>query len=269
MTKIKIFFGNNKFNIISWLVTLIVAAGLVFGALSWKQSTSTMQALVPQPTTAPNAAQPKVPMPALGDPETVFQSIARNIQLKTNIPADRPRYDPVYYRVERGDALFSIAKKYNIKPETILYSNKDTLDDNPHNLSPGMELVIPPVDGLYYKWQSKDTVDQVAKEFKTNADDILYFPGNKLDVTDPKINAGTLVMIPGGRRELIDWASFIPTISGGKTGAGTGTSNIGSQACNGGPIGSGFIWPTSGPTLVSISLRPKAHPSWRLRQVWL
>ncbi len=58
-------------------------------------------------------------------------------------------------------------------------------------------------------------------------------------------------MIPGGRRELIDWASFIPTISRGKTGAGTGTSNIGSQSCNGGPIGSGFIWPTNGPHTIS------------------
>src|SRR5258708_5054167 len=243
MNNIKTFFGNNKFNIISWLVTLIVAAGLVFGALSWKQSTSTVQALAPQPTTAPDAAQPKVPMPALGDPETIFQSIARNIQLKTNIPADRPRYDPVYYRVERGDALFSIAKQFNLKPETILYSNKDTLNDDPHSLSPGMQLVIPPVDGLYYRWQTKDTVDQVAKEFKTNADDILYFPGNKLDVTDPKIASGTLVMIPGGRRELIDWASFIPTISRGKTGAGTGTSDIGSQACNDGAFGSGLTSP--------------------------
>jgi len=259
MSKFKVFFSNNKFNIISWLVTLIVAVGLVFGALAWKQSTSTVQALAPQPTTAPDAAQPNIPMPALSAPETVFQAIARNIQLKTNIPVDRPRYDPVYYRVERGDALFSIAKEFNLKPETILYSNKDTLNDDPHSLSPGMQLVIPPIDGLYYTWKSKDTVDLVAKEFKTNADDILYFPGNKLDVTDPKIPSGTLVMIPGGKRELIDWASFIPTVSRGKTGAGTGTSNIGTQSCNGGPVGSGFIWPTNGPHTLSGNDYGPAH----------
>ena len=29
------FFGKNKFNLISWLVTLIVAAGLIGGALAW------------------------------------------------------------------------------------------------------------------------------------------------------------------------------------------------------------------------------------------
>ena len=245
------FIIKNKFNLISWLVTILLVVGITLGALSWKQSTATVQALAPQPTTAPDQGQPNVAMPTLGAPETIFQSIARNIQLKTNIPADRPRYDPVYYRVERGDALFSIAKQFNIKPETILYSNKDTLDDNPHNLSPGMQLVIPPVDGLYYKWQSKDTVDKVAKEFKTKSDDILFFPGNKLDITDPKIDAGTLVMIPGGKRQLIDWASFIPTVSRGRTGAGTGTSNIGTKSCNGGPVGSGFIWPTTGPHTVS------------------
>jgi len=251
MTKFKVFFSNNKFNIISWLVTIAIVAGMAFGAFAWKQSTTTVQALAPQPTSAPDAEQPNVPMPALSGPAATFQAIARSIQLKTNIPADRPRYDPMYYRVVRGDALFSIAKQFNIKPETVLYSNKDTLNDDPHSLSPGMQLIIPPVDGLYYTWKSTDTVDGVAKEFKTTPDDILYFPGNKLDVTDPKIDSGTLVMIPGGHRELIDWASFIPTVSRGKTGAGTGTSNIGTQSCNGGPVGSGFIWPTNGPHTVS------------------
>src|SRR5262249_16671388 len=138
--------------------------------------------------------------------------IERALELKTNIP-DRPRFKPVTYRVTRGDSMFAIAKQFDIKPESVLFSNKDVLKDNPENLSPGMELIIPPVDGLLYQWKSSDTIQSVADEFKANADDILSFPGNNLDLTDPKINPGTTVMIPGGKRELVDWTQFIPTIT--------------------------------------------------------
>jgi murein DD-endopeptidase MepM/ murein hydrolase activator NlpD len=89
----------------------------------------------------------------------------------------------------------------------------------------------------------------VADEFKAKADDILSWPGNNLDLTDPKIDPGMVVMIPGGKRELVDWTQFIPTITRGTT--GTGTSNIGTHGCAGGPVGSGFLWPTNGPHTIS------------------
>ena len=41
------------------------------------------------------------------------------------------------YVVEAGDSVFSIAKQYDIKPETILWANEDLLQDNPNDLSIG------------------------------------------------------------------------------------------------------------------------------------
>ena len=54
-----------------------------------------------------------------------------------------------------------------------------------------MKLTIPPVDGLIYKWQDGDTIQKIADEFNAKADDILNFPGNNIDLTNPEIKPGT------------------------------------------------------------------------------
>jgi len=162
--------------------------------------------------------------------------------LKTSI-SQQQNFDITSYQVVMGDSLFAIAKQFNIKPETILYSNKSSLNDNPENLKPGMDLTIPPIDGVLYTWQQGDTLQKIADEFKAKTDDILNWPGNNIDLTNPQIKPGTVVMVPGGQRQLIDWTQFIPTISRGVTGAGTGTSNIGTHQCGGGPAGPVSVWP--------------------------
>ncbi|MEP7136518.1 MAG: peptidoglycan DD-metalloendopeptidase family protein [Chloroflexota bacterium] len=243
MTKFKTLIGKNSFNIVSWFVTLALVAGLVFGALSWKQSTSTVQALAPQPTAAPNQKQPEVPMPALGASEA-FLSIGRSIQLKTNIPADKPRYSIEEYRVTRGDSIFAISESFKLKPETVLWANYNVLQDSPDSLRPGQVLEIPPTDGIYYQWKNNDTLESVAKEFKISVDDILNYPGNDIDLANPKIDSGSWVMIPGGKREFVQW--LIPTVA---TGA-SGTSSTSQSACPGGAVGGGgFMWPADAHSL--------------------
>ena len=190
------------------------------------------------------AGRPQVGEPVVGSEGSGVSSILRELQLKTNIP-ERPRYKSVIYRVSRGDAMLAIADDFKIKSETILYVNKQ-LDDNPHSLKPGMELLIPPVDGLYYEWKDGDTFETVAEKFDTTADEIINFPGNNVDLTDPKIEPGTLVMIPGGSRELRNWAADLQTMG---RGAGTGTSEVGGNACGGGPVTSGLGWPADDHTL--------------------
>jgi len=243
MSKLKIFFSNNKFNIISWLVTFTIVAGLVLGAFAWKQSPTTVQALVPEPTTAPDKKQPNVPMPALGKSEA-SPSITREILLKTNIPADKPRYNIEQYRVVRGDSVFAISEEFKLKPETVLWANYDVLQDDPHSLAPGMVLKIPPTDGIYYQWKENDTLDSVATEFKASVDDIVNYPGNDIDLSDPKINSGSWVMVPGGKREFVQW--LVPTVAKGAS----GTSGTSQSACPGGAVGSGaFVWPADAHSL--------------------
>ncbi len=157
------------------------------------------------------------------------------------IAPTRPRSEPVNYVVSTGDAVFSIAQKFNISPETLLWSNYDVLKDDPHSISPDQELIIPPTNGILYEWQEGDTLEVVASNFEADIDDILNWSGNKLDVTNPVINIGDLVMIPGGQREFQQWV--VPTYAVGKS--GTNATLPGGCTVDGpGLWGSGFfIWP--------------------------
>jgi Membrane proteins related to metalloendopeptidases len=231
------FYNNHRFTIISWTATFILVAGLVTGALLWKKSISLPQALVPIPTASSNKNTLQVSMPALDGPK-VFESIGREIQIKTNVPADKPRYDVEEYRVVHGDSIFAIAESFKLKPETILWANYDVLQDDPHSLKPGQVLKIPPTDGIYYQWKENDTLDSVASEFKASIDDILNYPGNSIDLTNPKVDSGSWVMVPGGQREFVQW--LVPTVAKGAS----GTSSTSQSACSGGAVGSGgFVWP--------------------------
>lgn len=236
MSKLSSLFKQNRFAVISWAVTLALVAGMIGGALKWRQASS-VQALAPLPTAAPDENPPKVEMPALGGPEA-FASISRGIQIKTNVPTDKPRYEVVEYRVKRGDSVFAISEEYKLKPETVLWANYDVLQDDPHSLAPGMVLRIPPTDGIYYQWKENDTIEGIATEYKTTVDEIINFPGNDIDLTDPKIESGSWVMLPGGEREFVQW--LVPTVAKGAS----GTSSTSQGACGGGAVGSGgFVWP--------------------------
>jgi len=232
----------DRFAIISWVVTILVVAAIIGSTILYKNSHTTTYTSMAQPTSSAgepsDTTQPQVGAPVASMDGSGVSSISRKLQLITNIP-ERPRYETVLYRVSRGDAMLSIAEDYKLKSETLLYVNTQ-LEDNPHNLKPGMELTIPPVDGLFYTWKDGDTFESVAEKFGTNPDEIINFPGNKVDLTDPKIAAGTTVMVPGGSRELRNWEQDLATNG---RGASTGTGEIGGNACGGGPVASGFGWP--------------------------
>ncbi|MBG7609675.1 MAG: LysM peptidoglycan-binding domain-containing M23 family metallopeptidase [Anaerolineae bacterium] len=174
--------------------------------------------------------------------------VQRQADVYTIIPS-RPRYDVVNYTVELGDSVFGIAFNFGVEPETVLWSNYDQLKDNPHTLSSGMDLKIPPTDGIYYQWGADDSLESVANKFEVDPAVIIAWNGNRLDLTNPKIEPESWVMIPGGRREFQQW--IIPVAARGSAGVSTGV--YGAGACPGGYtglFGSGaFIWPTNNHTL--------------------
>lgn len=162
----------------------------------------------------------------------------------THIP-HRSRTEVLRYTVQEGDAIFGIARKFGLQPETILWGNYEVLNDDPHLLRPGQELNILPVDGTYYKWHDGDNIDEVAYYFGVESLDIIEWIGNGLDPVDPAISPGTWLVVPGGRREFRQW--LVPTIARGQAGVG---SAFGPGGCtgdySGGAIGTGgFIWPSA------------------------
>lgn len=245
---------TDRFTLISWAVTAVLVVGLLGGTLYYKSTLPPTVLTVPAATEEATTGETSpAPQAGSGGEGTGFlPTIFRKLQVKTNIP-ERPRYDPETYRVVRGDSMYRIAELFKIKSETILYVNSQ-LDDNPHSLRPGMELQIPPEDGLYYEWKDGDTFETIAKKFFAEPDDIIDFPGNQIDLTDPKVEPGTTVFIPGGSRELRNWAADLQTAARGVN-TGTGGANA-SNVCGGGPVGTGFGWPADDHTLSGNAYGP-------------
>ena len=251
--------ADHILSISAWLVALcLVALALI---LAWRaynglllmpevlRSPSNRPALPGVNTGSPLRLGASINLPemAMSDPDTPT-SIVRNSSLQTIIPS-RPRQVISTYAVDEGDSVFEIARKFNLTPETVLWGNYAVLNDNPHLISIGMELNISPVDGVLYEFQDGDTIEAVAARFEVEAQDILNWPSNEIDLLDPQVEPGRLIVVPGGKREFRQW--LIPTISRGS--AGVSKSVYGDGACEGsydGAYGTGtFIWPAGNHTL--------------------
>ncbi|HZY43531.1 MAG TPA: LysM peptidoglycan-binding domain-containing M23 family metallopeptidase [Anaerolineae bacterium] len=138
-----------------------------------------------------------------GGPIVIDQLSVSPMANPFTIVPNRPRKDIVVYMVQSNDTLSQIAYLYGLKPETVLWANTDILHDDPHYLTPGMELKIPPVDGIIYTVKAGDTVDDIAKKFKTSADAI-YTDGvlwNQLKPGQLPV-VGSVLIVPGGSRDF-------------------------------------------------------------------
>jgi murein DD-endopeptidase MepM/ murein hydrolase activator NlpD len=212
--------------------------------------------------TVPPVLEPDDLPPFSGGPLFV-EGVTRVVDVHTIFPT-RPRLEVIKYVVQKGDNLFGIADKFGIKPETLLWGNYDVLEDNPHALKEGQELNIPPVNGTLYVWHAGDGLSGVASFFGVTAQDIIDWPGNNLDpaidIENSTIEPGTLLMIPGGHRELVTWSA--PRITRSNPAV---AKILGPGACGSvydGPIGtSTFVWPTPGRTISGYHYDPVVHPA--------
>ncbi len=188
-------------------------------------------------------------------------AIGRAVDVHTVIP-ERPRLGILKYLVQQGDSLFEIAESFGLKPESVLWGNWYELGGDPHLLRPGQELNILPVDGALHRWSAGEGLNGVASFYGVTAQDIIDWPGNELDPaidpTDPGIEEGTLLIVPGGRRELPSWQQVVITRSNPAV-----ASILGPGACSavtGGAIGDGlFGWPTTTTAVTGYGYIPGVH----------
>jgi murein DD-endopeptidase MepM/ murein hydrolase activator NlpD len=187
----------------------------------------------------------ELPSFAAGGP-LLERVVTRSADIHT-VLRDRPRMGIVKYVVQAGDTLFGIAEKFALKPESVLWANFGVLKDDPHRLQPGQELNVPPVDGVIHSWSTGEGLSSVAQFYGVTPQEVIEWPGNQLDpgidLANPPIDAGTLLIIPGGKREIVTWSA--PRITRSNPAV---ASVLGPGACGSvydGPIGTEtFIWPT-------------------------
>lgn len=98
----------------------------------------------------------------------------------------------VVYTVQPGDTPSSIAARFSISLNTLLWAN-DIRNQNMIRL--GDELVILPITGVQYTVKKGDTLLSIAKQFKGNAEEIMSF--NSLPV-GAALSLGAILIIPDG-----------------------------------------------------------------------
>ncbi len=95
------------------------------------------------------------------------------------------------YVTQPGDTLDSIAQKYGITPDTIVWANN--LPSN--TIQPGWDLLILPTSGVLHKVTANDTLPDIASYFSADVNQIISY-NNLADESD--INPGDILIIPGG-----------------------------------------------------------------------
>lgn len=114
-----------------------------------------------------------------------------------NTTSEQPvqnRSDIIYYTVNNGDTISSIAKKFGISVNTILWSNNLTAFSL---IRAGNSLSILPVSGVTYKVKSGDTVGKIARNFGVGEDEIFKY--NNIRSANGLV-IGQTVIIPGGKQ---------------------------------------------------------------------
>lgn len=70
------------------------------------------------------------------------------------------------YRVKKGDSIYSIAKMYNVNPETLLLLNGLNKDDY---IYPNQEIIVPLPDVLVYVTKEGDTINGILNNLGVDA----------------------------------------------------------------------------------------------------
>ena len=96
------------------------------------------------------------------------------------------------YAVQSGDTISSIARKFKISINTILWANDLS---GLSIIRPGDKLTILPTTGVLHKIKKGDTISALAKKYDVEQDEILSF--NQL-VSDEQLSIGQVVIVPDG-----------------------------------------------------------------------
>ncbi len=116
------------------------------------------------------------------------------------------RTDVIQYTVQPGDNVYSIAERFGISLETIIWSNGRFYMNA---LRPGLELNILPVDGALHRVQNPVTVQALADLYLVDPYAIIDSDYNQLKDLTPEnmLLVGLEIVIPGGTgsKEPIYW----------------------------------------------------------------
>ena len=141
--------------------------------------------------------------------------------------------DYAIHTVEQGETLSTIAAKYGLKTETLMWENNI---GNANMVVVGQKLVVPPVDGISYTAKSGDALDSLAKKYNISVDAIIA----QNNLTSNTLVTGQHLFLPNAK----------PIIPAKPTTIAKSSTKSGSKTLydsNDGPVGAKpFIFPSNG-----------------------
>lgn len=218
------------------LVILVIGIGGAF-AITYPGSSRAIS-VIPTITPTASAFSINVDLPPL-DESLEIDSIKRQANIHTDRP-ERPRFKTFRYTIQAGDTAWSIADKFDILIETVLWGNEG-LNADAGSLQIGREINILPVNGALHTVADGDSLERLQLLHGVPVKDIVSFIGNDFPENPPyNLTTGQKIIIPGGRNQ-VTWIEPGPKVIPGK-----GRKSPGFYS---GPLvymGTGyFIWPVS------------------------
>src|SRR5512136_2187075 len=127
----------------------------------------------------------------------------------------RPPIQIMTYTVQAGDMPSSIAARFKLKPETILWGNPG-LSADAGSLQVGQVLYILPVDGVLHTVTPTDTLESIQQMHGAALEDIVTLADNRFNPTGPyNIRSGEWVIVPHGTGGT-EWQAPGPRVVAGQ-----------------------------------------------------
>ena len=152
---------------------------------------------------------------------------------ESETPGEPAREDAFLHTVQEGDTIASIAAKYEITTDTVLWANGISSRDV---IKVGDHLTILPTSGVMHTVSSGDTLLAIAEKYDVKADEVAKYN----DVSDiHALSIGDKLIVPGGRLAPQE----APQIVTSKT--KLATPDDGPTPGPAPAEGSGMVWPTT------------------------
>lgn len=160
---------------------------------------------------------------------SVLSTSVEKTGISTDISA-KTRDKIIDYTVLEGDTISSIAEKFGVSTDTVLWQNNLGEKDR---IKPGQILEILPVSGISHKVGKGDTVYSIAKKYDTSPQSMVDFPFNSFANDETfELAIGQILIVPDGVKPAVKQTA--PRIRQITPDAGT-------------VVASGsFVWPVSG-----------------------
>lgn len=148
-----------------------------------------------EPASTQSAAEGGGPLLVFGPTPTPVVLTPTTYQAASLAPT--PEALPAYrvYVVQQGDTASSVASRFGLRTQTILWSNPEI--GNGDQLAIGQKLIIPAADGVLHEVRYGETLSDIAARYGVKMDAILSFSGNRLSSPDD-IRETQMVFVPGG-----------------------------------------------------------------------